>query len=44
MQDGRHALQDEISADVVRAIEPAMLHSENFKIARKALKDYSALD
>jgi TolB-like protein len=38
------ALQDEISAEVVRAIEPAMLHSENFKIARKALKDYSALD
>ena len=37
-------LQDEITAQVVHAIEPAMLQSENFKIARKALKNYSALD
>jgi TolB-like protein len=37
-------LQDEITAAAVRAIEPAMLHNENFKIARKAPKDYSALD
>jgi hypothetical protein len=37
-------LQDEITAEVVRAIGPAMLHNENFKIAREALKTYPALD
>jgi adenylate cyclase len=38
------ALQDEITEQVVAAIEPAMLHSEGARIARKSLTDYSALD
>jgi TolB-like protein/Flp pilus assembly protein TadD len=37
-------LQDEITELVVRAIEPAVLQSENARIAHKDLKDYSALD
>ncbi len=38
------ALQDEITEQVVGAIEPAMLHSEGVRIARKDLKDFNALD
>jgi adenylate cyclase len=38
------ALQDEITEQVVGAIEPAMLHSEGARIARKDLKDFNALD
>jgi adenylate cyclase len=37
-------LQDEITERVVRAIEPALLQSENARLSRKDLKDYSALD
>jgi len=37
-------LQDEITQQVVTAIEPAMLNSEGARIARKNIKDYSALD
>ena len=38
------ALQDEITEQVVGAIEPAMLHSEGARAARKDLKDFNALD
>ncbi len=38
------ALQDEITEQVVAAIEPAMLHGEGVRAARKSLTDYSALD
>ena len=38
------ALQDEITEQVVGAIEPAMLHSEGRRIARKNLNDLDALD
>jgi adenylate cyclase len=38
------ALQDEITEQVVGAIEPAMLHSEGARVARKDLKDFNALD
>lgn len=38
------ALQDEITEQVVGAIEPAMLHSEGRRIARKNLHDLDALD
>lgn len=38
------SLQDEITEKVVNAIEPAMLHSENARLAHKSLKDYTALD
>ena len=37
-------LQDEITESVVAAIEPAMLHDEGVRIARKSLTDFSALD
>ncbi|MBS0411861.1 MAG: TIR domain-containing protein [Proteobacteria bacterium] len=38
------ALQDEITEQVVAAIEPAMLQGEGVRVARKSLTDYSALD
>jgi TolB-like protein len=38
------ALQDEITEQVVGAIEPAMLHSEGRRIAHKNLRDLDALD
>jgi TolB-like protein len=38
------ALQDEITEEVVAAIEPAMRQSEGARIARKPLTDLSALD
>lgn len=38
------ALQDELTEEVVRAIEPAMLLRENVRIGRKRPNDYSALD
>ena len=38
------ALQDEITEQVVAAIEPAMLRSEGVRVARKNLNDYTALD
>src|SRR5208282_2595999 len=38
------ALQDEITENVVSAIEPAMLHSEGVRIVRKNPKDLSAFD
>jgi TolB-like protein/cytochrome c-type biogenesis protein CcmH/NrfG len=38
------ALQDEITEHVVRAIEPALVVNENNRLARKAPKDYSALE
>jgi hypothetical protein len=38
------ALQDEITEQVVGAIEPAMLHSEGARVARKDVKDFNALD
>ena len=38
------ALQDEITQHVVNAIEPAMLRSENARIGRKSLNDYTAFD
>jgi TolB-like protein len=38
------ALQDEITERVVTAIEPAMLHSEGMRVARKNLRDLSAFD
>jgi len=38
------ALQDEITAQVVQAIEPALLQSENVRLSRKSLKDYTAFD
>jgi TolB-like protein/class 3 adenylate cyclase len=38
------ALQDEITERVVQAIEPAMLTSEGIRVARKNLRDFTALD
>lgn len=38
------ALQDEITEQIVTAIEPAMLRSEGINIARKSVTDFSALD
>ena len=38
------ALQDEITEQVVGAIEPAMLQSEGVRTARKDLSDFDALD
>ncbi len=38
------SLQDEITEQVVAAIEPAMLHGEGVRAARKSVTDYSALD
>ncbi len=38
------SLQDELTEEVVRAIEPAMLLRENLRIGRKKPNDYSALD
>ncbi len=38
------ALQDEITQQVVNAIEPAMLYSENVRIGGKTLNDYTAFD
>ncbi|HEY2885433.1 MAG TPA: adenylate/guanylate cyclase domain-containing protein [Rhizomicrobium sp.] len=38
------ALQDELTQQVVSAIEPAVLNSENVRIARKGLNDYTAFD
>jgi adenylate cyclase len=38
------ALQDEITQQVVTAIEPAMLHSENVRIGDKSFNDYTAFD
>ena len=38
------ALQDEVTQQVVAAIEPEMLHGEGVRIARKSLTDFSALD
>lgn len=38
------ALEDEITESVVSAIEPAMLHSEEARIARKSPRDLSAFD
>jgi TolB-like protein/Tfp pilus assembly protein PilF len=38
------ALHDEITERVVNAIEPAMLHSEGARVARKNLTDLSAFD
>lgn len=38
------ALQDDITEEVVRAIEPAVLLTENTRLARKPLTDYSAVD
>jgi len=37
-------LQDEITRQVVQAIEPALLQSENVRLGRKSLKDYTAFD
>ena len=37
-------LQDEITRQVVQAIEPAMLQSENVRLGRKKLADYTAFD
>jgi adenylate cyclase len=38
------ALQDEITEQAVGAVEPAMLHSEGVRSARKNLRDYTAFD
>ncbi|MES2894670.1 MAG: TIR domain-containing protein [Pseudomonadota bacterium] len=38
------ALQDEITEQVVAAIEPAMLIGESFRAAHKAVNDFTALD
>jgi tetratricopeptide (TPR) repeat protein len=38
------ALQDEITEQVVAAIEPAILHREGAPISSKSLNDFSALD
>ena len=38
------ALQDEITMHVVQAIEPALLQSENTRLSRKSLNDYTAFD
>jgi adenylate cyclase len=38
------AIQYEITQQVVNAIEPAMLHSENVRIGAKSLNDYTAFD
>ena len=38
------ALQDEITEQLVAAIEPAMLQGENARVARKSLTDFSGLD
>jgi len=38
------ALQDEITEHAVAAIEPAMLHTEAARIARKSLADFTAID
>ncbi|HEY9233430.1 MAG TPA: TIR domain-containing protein [Phenylobacterium sp.] len=38
------SLQDELTEEVVRAIEPAMLLRENVRLSRKKPNDYSALD
>lgn len=38
------AIQDEITRQVVTAIEPAMFQRENVLIGRKNLKDYTAFD
>jgi adenylate cyclase len=38
------ALQDEITQQVVSAIEPAVLQSENVRLGGKSLGDYSAFD
>jgi adenylate cyclase len=38
------ALQDEITEQVVAAVEPAMLHSEGARKVRKSLDDFDALD
>lgn len=38
------ALQDEITAEVVAAIEPAMLQGEGLRVARRGPTDFTALD
>ncbi len=38
------ALQDEITEQVVAAIEPALLQSEGVRVVRKSLADFTALD
>lgn len=38
------ALQDEITRQVVQAIEPALLQSENVRLSHKSLTDYTAFD
>jgi adenylate cyclase len=38
------ALQDEITQQVVSAIEPAVLQSENIRLGGKSLNDYTAFD
>ncbi|MCR5878531.1 adenylate/guanylate cyclase domain-containing protein [Phenylobacterium sp. J367] len=38
------ALQDEITEQVVGAIEPAMLHSEGMRVSRKSPHDLTAVD
>ncbi len=37
-------LQDEITRQVVQAIEPALLQSENIRLGRKSISDYTAFD
>ncbi len=37
-------LQDEITRQIVQAIEPALLQSENIRLGRKSLSDYTAFD
>lgn len=38
------AMQDDITEHVVNAIEPAMLHSEGARVAKRNVKDLSAFD